>query len=161
MKKSALFIVCCIALFLTSCASYQKEAPVVAIGGNNINTHIAAEFDYKNARPIEASVKSTLFLGLDLNFNKNNTCVSGNRYKGLSKSESQALYKAIENSDIDIVVEPRFETETHSWFFGIIKTKKVTVKGWGLNITGFKEDNQINDNMPYPASYWWQRFLFK
>ena len=152
MKKSLFFIVCCTTLLLSSCATYKKDAAVFAIGGNSINTYISAELDYDNAKPIEAVIETTHVLGLDLKFNKNKKFVSSNRYKGLNKRESQALYKAIEENNVDIVVEPRFEVETHSWFLGIIRTSKIKVKGWGLNIKRIKEDNGLNSNMPFPSS---------
>ena len=154
MNKSLFFIACSIVLMLTSCATYQKEHPILGIGGNNINTYITAELDYDNAKPIEATIEQKTLFGINLVFNRNKTTVSSNRYKGLTKSQGQALYKAIENANVDIVVEPRFETETHKWFFGAYKTKKVKVKGWGLKIKRIKEDKHgnVNDNYPFSSN---------
>lgn len=154
MKKSVFFILCSVVLMLTSCATYKRENPIMGIGGNNINTYITAELDYENAKPIEAYVEQKTLFGINLIFNRNKTAVSSNRYKGLTKSQGQALYKAIENADVDIVVEPRFETETHKWFFGLYKTSKVKVKGWGLKIKRIKEDRNgyVNSNYPFPSN---------
>ena len=145
MKKSILLIACGITLFLTSCATYKKETPVLAIGANCVNTYIKAELDYQNARPIEAEINIRKFLGINFVYNEDKRFVSSNRYKGFGKYESQALYKAIEENDVDIVIEPRFETDTHCWLFGIFKQSNIKVKGWGMNIKGFKEDFYKND----------------
>ena len=145
MKKSILLIACGITLFLTSCATYKKETPVLAIGANSVNTYIKAEFDYASARPIEAEINIKKFLGMNLVYNEDKRFVSSNRYKGFGKHESQALYKAIEENDVDVVIEPRFETDTHCWLFGIFKQCNIKVKGWGMNIKGFSEDIYKND----------------
>ena len=118
---------------------------MLAIGANCVNTYIKAELDYQNARPIEAEINIRKFLGMNLVYNEDKRFVSSNRYKGFGKYESQALYKAIEENDVDIVIEPRFETDTHCWLFGIFKQCNIKVKGWGMNIKGFKEDLYKND----------------
>lgn len=130
-------------MLMTSCASYQHTAPVMAIGGNNINTYVEADLDYDNAKKVSAEVESKTLLGfISLTRNGNKTVKSNNRYKGLSKSEAQALYRAKTNADVDMILEPEFENESHSWFFGAYKTKKTVVKGWGINVKGIKEDTR-------------------
>ncbi len=128
-------------MLLASCASYQKTAPVMGVQSNNINTYVAADLDYANAKKVEAAVTSKTVLGfIQLVKNGNKTLKSSNRYNRLTKSESQALYRAKENSGVDIILEPEFEKEKHSWFFGIYKTSTTKVKGWGINVKGIKED---------------------
>lgn len=125
----------------TSCATYQKEAAIMSLGNNNINTYVEADLDYANAKKVEGAVNTrTLFGFIQLERNGNKLLKSANRYKGLSKHESQALYRAKVNSEVDIILEPEFESEKHSWFFGAYKTKSTKVKGWGVNIKGIKRD---------------------
>ncbi len=113
----------------------------MSFGSNNINTYVEADLDYVNAKKVEGSVNtSTLFGFIQLKRNGNKTLKSVNRYKGLSKSESQALYRAKENADVDVILEPEFETEKHSWFFGAFRESSTKVKGWGVNIKGIKKD---------------------
>lgn len=127
----------------TSCASYQKEAAIMSLGSNNINTYVEADLDYDNAKRVEGQVHtSTLFGFIQLEQNGNKLLKSANRYKGLSKRESQALYRAKENSNVDVILEPEFESEKHSWFLGAYKTTNTKVKGWGVNIKGIKEDRR-------------------
>ena len=132
-------------LFMTSCASYEKSAPVLSVQGNNINTYVAADLDYEGAKKVEGVVESQTILGfIQLVRNGNKTLKSTNRYKGLTKTEGQALYRAKQNGNVDIILEPEFETEKHSWFFGAYKTKRTVVKGWGVNVKGIKEDHVQN-----------------
>ncbi len=132
---------------LASCASYEKQAAVMGIGGTNINTYVEADLDYANAKKVQASVNTATLLGfIQLERNGNKTLKSANRYRGLNKREAQALYRAKENADVDIILEPEFETEKHSWFFGAYKTSSTKVKGWGVNIKGIKQDSHATPN---------------
>ncbi|NPD93201.1 hypothetical protein [Xylanibacter muris] len=144
MKKISFLSAICAGLLtmsFSSCAMYQKEAAIMSFGSNNINTYVEADLDYVNAKKVEGSVNtSTLFGFIQLKRNGNKTLKSVNRYKGLSKSESQALYRAKENADVDVILEPEFETEKHSWFFGAFRESSTKVKGWGVNIKGIKKD---------------------
>lgn len=129
------------AILLASCASYQKTAPIMSVQSNNINTYVAADLDYENAKKVEATIKTKTALWIiPLIKNGNKTIKSSNRYNSLSKTESQALYLAKEKSGADIILEPEFEKERHSWFFGIYRTTTTKVKGWGVNVKGIKED---------------------
>lgn len=152
MKKTNVFIAACAAALLSSCASYQQTAPVMAIGGNNIITNVAAELDYKSVKRIEGTVETQTLFGFNLVRNANKTLKNNNRYRGLNKRESQALYKAKTEAGVDIILEPEFETEKHSWFLGAYKTSKTKVKGWGVNIRRFKEKTESNDNVPFGSS---------
>lgn len=130
------------ALALSSCASYTADAPIMGISSNSINTYVAADLDYKGAKQISAEVETKILFGIfRLSRNGNKQLTNQNRYKGLSKLERQALYRAKMNSDMDIILEPEFISEKHSWFFGAYKTRKVSVKGWGVNMKGIKEDS--------------------
>ena len=150
MKKNSFLTVICAGLLtasFTSCASYQKEAAIMSLGNNNINTYVEAELDYVNAKKVQASVNtSTLFGFIQLERNGNKTLKSANRYKGLNKREAQALYRAKENANVDIILEPEFETEKHSWFLGLYRTSSTKVRGWGVNIKGIKYDQHGTPN---------------
>ena len=141
MKKAIGLMGLC-AMLLASCASYQKTAPIMGVQSNNINTYVAADLDYANAKKVEATLnKKTVLWFIPLVRNGNKTFKSSNRYSSLSKTESQALYLAKQNSGVDIILEPEFEKEKHSWFFGIFETSSTKVKGWGINVKGIKEDS--------------------
>lgn len=144
MKKLTFLSAACAGLLtmsFSSCAMYQKEAAIMSLGNNNINTYVEADLDYANAKKVQASVNTaTLFGFIQLKRNGNKTLKSANRYKGLSKPEGQALYRAKENADVDVILEPEFEKEKHSWFFGAYRTTLTKVKGWGVNIKGIKRD---------------------
>lgn len=142
MKKVKSLLVAGVAvLAFSSCAHYTVDAPIMGIASNSINTYVAADLDYKNAKQISADVESkTLFGFISLTRNGDKVLTNSNRYKGLSKPERQALYRAKTNNNVDIILEPEFTVEKHSWFFGAYKTRNVKVKGWGVNMKGIKED---------------------
>lgn len=109
--------------------------------GSRLNTYAMADLDYENAQKVQATVKTATVLGfIQLERNGNKVLKSANRYKGLSKREGQALYRAKENADVDIILEPEFESEKHSYFLGLYRTSVTTVKGWGVNIKGIQKD---------------------
>lgn len=148
MKNSKSLLVAGVAaVALTSCAHYSVDAPVMGISSNSVNTYVAAELDYNGAKRISADVESKKLLGIiNLSRNGDRQLTNTNRYKGLGKPERQALYRAKVNNNIDIILEPEFSVEKHSWLFGAYKTRKVSVKGWGVNIKGIKEDTHGNTN---------------
>lgn len=126
---------------LASCASYTSDAPLMGISNNSINTYVAADLDYDNAKKVSGEIESkTLFFFIPLQHNGNKQLKNANRYRGMSKAMRQALYNAKESSDVDIIMEPEFKTEKHSYLFGLYKRQKVTVEGWGVNMKGLKED---------------------
>lgn len=129
--------------FVSSCASYQKTAPIMGVSSNNINTYFAADVDYNSVQRVEGLVETqTLFGFIQFTVNGNKTLKSSNRYKGIDKREAQALYRAKESSNADIIIDPEFEKESHKYFFGAYRTTKTKVKGWGVNIKGIKEDTR-------------------
>ena len=131
-------------LFNTSCASWKQTGPVMTIKGNNINTYVAADLDYENAKRVEATMSFRSFCGISTKKNGNKTFHSSTRYKWLTKQEAKVLYKAKQEAGVDIILDPEFSVERHSYFFGLSVRKKITVKGWGVNIKGIKEDNSQN-----------------
>lgn len=147
MKKLSFLSAICaglLTLSVSSCASYQNEAAIMSLG-NNLNTYVEADIDYASAKKVEATVNTATLLGfIQLERNGNKTLRSANRYKGLTKRQSQALYRAKQNSGVDIILEPEFESEKHSWLFGVYRTSKTKVKGWGVNVRGIKEDKHQN-----------------
>ena len=142
MKKITSFFAFGIAaLAFTSCAHYNVDAPVMGIAGNSINTYVAADLDYKGAKQISADVQTkTLFGFISLTRNGDKQLTNSNRYRGLTRAERQALFRAKTNNNVDIILDPEFTIEKHSWFFGLYKTRNVNVKGWGVNLKGIKED---------------------
>lgn len=142
MRNFLLLGLCIVtALGFTSCASYTKDAALMQIQNNTIETAVAADLDLENAKIVTADVNKQILFGfINLDQDRTNKALHNvNRYKGLNKLERVALYKATENSDVDVILEPTFVTEKHSWFFGVYKTRRVSVKGWGVKIKGLKE----------------------
>lgn len=146
MKKT-IFGVALASILFASCASYEKSGPVMGVQSNNINTYVAADFDYANAKRIEGVVETKTLLGIfPLVKNGKRFYTASNRYKGLSVTEQQALYRAKETGGVDVILEPNFEKESHSYLFGLYKTGKTKVSAWGVNYKGLKEDAHATVN---------------
>ena len=130
-----------IALIMASCGtSHTATAPVMAIGSNNIITNVKADLDYNNIKKIEGEATINRILWI-FNYTPKGAAQlqANNKYKGLNKTQSTALYRAKTNAGVDVVLEPEFVTETKSYFLGIFKKTKVKIVGWGANISGFKD----------------------
>lgn len=123
---------------MQSCASYTNSAAVKTMSPTLI-TNVEADIDYASQKKVSATVESQKLFGfISLSRNGNKLMYSSNNYRGLTKAERQALYRAKENSGADLIIEPEFTTESHSYCLGLYKTKKVTVNGWGVKMKGIK-----------------------
>lgn len=128
-----------------SCAHYTADAPLMGIANNSINTYVKADLDYSGAKKVSANVKSKNLLGiLTLTQNGDKLLTNPNRYKSLTMLQRKALYRAKVNNNVDIIMEPEFTTERHSYFFGLYRTTNVMMSGWGVNMKGIKEDSNPN-----------------
>lgn len=137
---------CMLVVLATGCTSVRQTAPVMAIGGNNIISNVKADIDYKNVEKITGDAVNHRVLWIfNHTPNGNKQLKANNKYKGLNKCESVALYRAKAGANVDMVLEPQFETETNSYFFGIYKKTQVHMTGWGANIKGFS-DGTPNSN---------------
>lgn len=133
-------------LLMSSCASYTKEGALMGVKGNSINTYVAADLDYDGAKKVEGVIDTETFLGIPLVRNGKKLLKTTNSYDHLTKAESQALYRAKESGKVDLILDPVFETEKHSYFFGAYKKRRIKVTGWGVNVKGIKEDNHGSKN---------------
>lgn len=127
------------AMVFCSCASYRISAPLQSISSNEISTYAEADIDYSTAKKVTATIETASVFGISTISNGNKTLKSSNHYRGLTKREAQALYKAKKESGVDMILDPEFETEKHSFFFGAIRNGKTTVTGWGVKIKGIKD----------------------
>lgn len=141
MKKLLFLSFGAFALFFASCASYQSSAPLQGIQNTNLSTYAEADLDYSSAQRVSGVLETKTLLGcIELEKNGNKTLNCSNLYRGLSRNEARALYRAKESSGADLILEPQFEVEKHSWFLGMYREAVIKVTGWGLKVKGIKED---------------------
>ena len=57
----------------------------------------------------------------------------------LSISNASAAIEICRNNDVDLILDPEFESEKHRFFFGAIRNGKTTVTGWGVKVKGIKD----------------------
>ena len=133
----------CLTLFggflFAGCASYQKTAPLQGINSNTISTYAEADIDYSSAKKVSGTIETNTVFGFNTIRNGNKTLNSSNHYGRLSKREAQALYRAKESADVDLILDPEFEYEKHSYFLGLIRKSTTKVTGWGVKIKGVKD----------------------
>ena len=126
----------------------------MAIGGNNIVTNVKADIDYDGVKKISGEATSHRILWIfSYTPNGSKKIKANNRYKGLNGTEGTALYRAKNSADVDLVLEPEFQTESKTYFLGIYKRTKVKATGWGANIKGFEDGTPAqNENMIFSNS---------
>jgi hypothetical protein len=143
MKKTLLGFAVAIAIIsFSSCASYTTTAPMQRISDNAISTYAEADIDYSTAKKVTATIETASVFGISTISNGNKTLRSSNHYRGLTKREAQALYKAKKDYDVDMILDPEFVYERHRFFFGLIKNGKTTVTGWGVKVKGIKDSRK-------------------
>lgn len=49
------------------------------------------------------------------------------------------MYKALQQTDADMLITPKYDTETKGYLFGLIKTYKVRVSGYNAKIKDLKQ----------------------
>lgn len=140
MKKTLLGFAVAIAIIsFSSCASYTTTAPMQRISDNAISTYAEADIDYSSAKRVTATIETGSVFGIATVTNENKQLKSSNHYGHLTKREAQALYKAKKENDVDLILDPEFESEKHRFFFGAIRNGKTTVTGWGVKVKGIKD----------------------
>ncbi|MBD5313660.1 MAG: hypothetical protein HDR96_04830 [Bacteroides sp.] len=154
MKAIKFLLVSVAVAAMSSCTSVRQTAPVMAIGGNNIVTNVKADLDYNGVKKISGEATNHRVLWIfNHTTNGSKHLKSNNRYKGLNSTESTALYRAKNAADVDVILEPEFQTESKSYFFGIYKRSKVKASGWGANIKGFQDATPAeNGNVTFSNS---------
>lgn len=107
---------------------------------NRVNVNVEANLYLQHMKKISAEVEQKKILWfIPMIFNRDKILYSSNESQGYSEYERMAMYKAKCESGVDVVVLPEFVTRKHSWFFGIYKTYKVQMNGWGTNIKNFEK----------------------
>jgi hypothetical protein len=152
MKRVIYSMVLAIVVLLTttSCSSYGLTGQAAPLAYTDIKPdQIKVNFDFNLKQKRVGEAKATYFLGLiklsgdnkysdvkGINIQNGNSGLLGGLLsfgKSFSKSEkvkSAAVYNAIKDSDVDIIINPQFETQTTPILFGLFKTYKVKVKAY-------------------------------
>jgi hypothetical protein len=142
MKTINFFLIVIALLTFSSCAYYSQTAPITGIDPDGVKVNVVADLDLENAKTVTATVKTKKILGfINLVFNENKY-IRSPRYRGFSEAEGLALYRAKNEADVDVILDPEFEYERHCWFFGVYKTKTTTLRGLGVKIKGYHKQDK-------------------
>ncbi|MFV0312506.1 MAG: hypothetical protein ACK5KN_12790 [Dysgonomonas sp.] len=142
MRKFLLLCTLGITLLLSSCGSVSKTGYVAPFARTEVHTDILkADLDI-NKNKVEAKASSTYLFGFwrilgDNKFTEAKDAGLSNSIFGgrIDKVKSAAMYKALQQSDADMLITPKYDTETKSYLLGLIKTYKVKVSGYNAKIT--------------------------
>jgi len=141
MKKINVLLMGIAALTMTSCAFYSQTAPLVGISPDNIETNLVADLDMANAKTITATIKTRTLFGFIPLVKNGQTVIKNPRYGSLTKSEGLALYKAKSEAGVDVILDPEFESERHSWLFGAYRTTTTVFRGYGVKVKSYRQVN--------------------
>ncbi len=145
--KNYLFILLCAvtAYALSSCAVYRDTTPIVGYNSYGIKADVTAELDPTSIKDVTITMKRNYILWfIPLQRNKNKILLSSNHYpigrpySSIGELQGMALYKAKVNNNADLILDPQFEIEHHSYFFGFYRKNEVRLNAKTVNVKEIK-----------------------
>ena len=140
MKTLKIFMMAGLMILAMGCKSVRQTGAVFEYGNEPVRTYVKANLDLENATPVEGKVDFAYFLGI-------RTKGGGGTFTGkqlnshkYSTAESRVLYNVMSQSGADVILNPKFYEEKHSWCFGLYRTKTIKVKGYATKIKNFEND---------------------
>lgn len=131
-----------VVLFMASCSSYTKTGVVSPLVGTTVNAEsLKADIDF-NQQKITGESKLTYLFGF-IKLSGGNKLYEDGTTKSvklpfvgskMSRAKKAAMYDALDGTDYDLVANPQYKNEVHSYLFGLIKNYKSTVNGYGGKI---------------------------
>ena len=130
MKK--LFYLLLIVLTFTSCSKEIHRSSMAALAGVSISTKpIPADVIVDKNTTLQGTSVTTVYFGIfktgDLNYADANIPGSTG-----SLEKQAAIYKALDGTDFDIIVNPKYIVEINKNLF--VKTTTATVVGYGAKV---------------------------
>ncbi|WP_163272307.1 hypothetical protein [Dysgonomonas sp. 511] len=128
-------------ILMTSCGSISKTGYVAPFARTEVHTDVLkADLDISKEK-VEAKASSSYLFGFwrvagDNKFTEAKDAGLSNSIFGgrIDKVKSAAMYKALQQSDADMLITPRYDTETKSYLLGLFKTYKVKVSGYNAKV---------------------------
>lgn len=126
----------------TSCSTISKTGQAAPIAYTEVLPDlIKAEFDFNlNEKKTGKASALYLFGFMKIAGDKKFAEVKGADYNSglfggkVAKIKSAAIYNALQDSNGDMIVAPQYDIKTTSYLFGLLKSYKVTVKGYDATI---------------------------
>lgn len=141
MKKVFYLFSLLAVVLLSSCGSISKTGYVATFARTEVHTDVLkADLDISEEK-VEAKASSSYIFGFwrvagDNKFTEAKDAGLSNSIFGgrIDKVKSAAMYKALEQSDADMLITPRYDTETKSFLFGLFQIYRVKVSGYNAKI---------------------------
>lgn len=132
-----------LALCVCSCATLSKTANIAdGVNSDIIINPITANVDLETASAVSGESKSVYFFIFRLK--GDNKFVETPDKKSFwgrreEKCRNAAVYNALDLMKYDVLVQPKYTSEIHSYLFGLIKSYKIFVDGYGAKIQNLKQ----------------------
>lgn len=140
MKALKILMMAGLVVLATGCKSIRQTGAVMEYGDEPVRTYVKANLDVDNVTPVEGKVNFAWVFGI-------RTKGGGGTFTGhklqsnkYSKAESRVLYDVMSKSGADVILNPKFYEEKHSWCFGLYRTKIIKVKGYAAKIKNFENE---------------------
>jgi hypothetical protein len=153
-------VLACAVMFMSvSCATISKTGLAAPIAYSEVVPDLMkAEFDFNLEQKKTGRASAWYLLNFwkvagDSRFSEvkgaeTNASIFGNR---VAKVKSAAIYNALQGTNADMIIAPQYDTETVSYLFGLLKSYKVTVKGYEATLKRVyqkKADENVSISMP-------------
>lgn len=155
MKLVKFLMFAVVAVALASCSSSRDTGKIADFSKIKAQTDVVrGDLDLNVANKVEG-VATCWYVGPIRVSGDNKT------YEDLSNSQSDALFgffggkkasivertalcNAMQGTDYDVVVNPTYQSEKHSWFFGLVRKQKCKAKGFGAKFKNLYQVETIN-----------------
>ena len=139
MKK--LFYLLAVLLTVTSCSSVYRNASS-AVAKVVISTDpIPADVIVDKTKTLQGTSVTTVYFGIfrtgDLNYAETNIPGSFGSWSSHNLEKQAAIYKALDGTDFDIIVNPKYIVQINKdllSFLKIVKRTTATVVGYGAKV---------------------------
>ncbi|NLZ73927.1 MAG: hypothetical protein GX905_08990 [Bacteroidales bacterium] len=127
--------------FMTSCSTVRQSAYVASLEKTPVYTDfLKADLDISEEK-VEGTARSCYLFGFwrilgDNKYTETKGTVLDNTIFGskLNKVKSAAMYKALKESDADMLITPKYDTKRRSYLLGLLRIYKVRVRGYKATI---------------------------
>ncbi|NMA72794.1 MAG: hypothetical protein GX963_01260 [Bacteroidales bacterium] len=141
MRKSFLLFTLGITLLLASCGTVRQTGYVASLEETPVYTDLLkADLDISEEK-VEGEARSYYLFGFwriagDNQYTETKNTVFNNTIFGskVDRVKSAAMYKALEESDADLLITPKYDTKRKNYLFGLFRIYKVRVRGYKATI---------------------------
>ena len=132
-------------VLMSSCASTSRTGVIAPMEAEVIPVkEIKADIDLNGNQQVTGNAKQWYVAGIRVsggNTYFENLSEKRSMFGGrTSKAQASAMYDALQDGGYDMLVNPQYVNNIHSYFFGLVKRYDVTVKDYGAKIKSVHQE---------------------